>query len=51
MALEDLSMFRAIPNSVVFYPSCANAAAKALELSSNRWGIDFIRTSRPKCPV
>jgi transketolase len=51
MALEDLAMFRSIPNSVVYYPSCANAAAKAVQLSANRKGIDFLRLNRPKKPV
>ena len=51
MALEDLAMFRSIPGSVIFYPSCANACAKAMELSANRRGIDLIRTNRPKTPV
>ncbi|KAG8128180.1 hypothetical protein E2320_015062 [Naja naja] len=37
MGLEDLSLFRAIPNSTVFYPSDA--------------GICFIRTSRPENTV
>jgi len=51
MALEDLAMFRAIPGSVIFYPSCGNACAKAMELSANRKGIDLIRTNRPKTAV
>ena len=51
MALEDLAMFRSLPGSVVFYPSCANQCAKAMELSANRKGIDFLRTNRPKYPV
>lgn len=51
MALEDLALFRSIPGSVVFYPSCANSALRAMELSANRHGIDFVRTNRPKYPV
>jgi len=51
MALEDLAMFRVVPGSVVYYPSCANSAAKAVELSANRVGIDFLRLNRPKKPV
>ncbi|XP_028906993.1 transketolase [Ornithorhynchus anatinus] len=48
MALEDLSMFRSIPNSTVFYPSDAVSAEKAVELAANTKGICFIRTSRPE---
>lgn len=36
MGLEDLSLFRAIPNSTVFYPSDAVATEKAVELAANR---------------
>ena len=51
MALEDLAMFRAIPNCVVFYPSDAVAAERAVELAANCPSMTFIRTSRPKTPV
>ncbi len=40
-------MFRVVPGSVVYYPSCANSAAKAVELSANRVGIDFLRFTLP----
>ena len=46
MALEDLAMMRALPNSYVFYPSDAVAAEKAVELVANLKGIRYIRTSR-----
>ncbi|XP_060095789.1 transketolase isoform X1 [Heteronotia binoei] len=51
MALEDLGMFRTIPNSTVFYPSDAVATEKAVELAANTKGICFIRTSRPENAV
>ena len=51
MALEDLAMMRAIPNSVVVYPSDAVAAEKLVAEVANRQGIAYIRTSRPKTPV
>ena len=51
MGLEDLSMFRSIPGSVIFYPSCGNSALKAMQLSANRVGVDYIRTNRPKTSV
>lgn len=35
MGLEDLCMFRAIPNSTVFYPSDAVSTEKAVELAAN----------------
>lgn len=46
MGLEDISMFRSIPNSVVLYPSDALSAEKALELAVNNRGIVYIRTGR-----
>uniref|UniRef100_A0A1W7RC95 Transketolase n=1 Tax=Agkistrodon contortrix contortrix TaxID=8713 RepID=A0A1W7RC95_AGKCO len=51
MGLEDLALFRTIPNSTVFYPSDAVATEKAVELAANRKGICFIRTSRPENAV
>ena len=51
MALEDLSMFRNIPGSTVFYPSDAVSAERAVELAANTKGVCFIRTSRPNVPV
>ncbi|CAB3406904.1 unnamed protein product [Caenorhabditis bovis] len=51
MALEDLAIFRAIPNSTVFYPTDAVSAERATELAANTKGIVFIRTSRPALPV
>ncbi|GAB1599313.1 transketolase-like [Argonauta hians] len=51
MALEDLSMFRSIPGSTVFYPSDAVSCERAIELAANTKGICFIRTSRPNVPV
>ncbi|XP_051834844.1 transketolase [Antechinus flavipes] len=48
MALEDLAMFRSIPNGTVFYPSDAVSTEKAVELAANTKGICFIRTSRPE---
>lgn len=51
MALEDLAMFRAIPTCTVFYPSDGVTTEKAVELSANKNGICFIRTSRPDTKV
>src|SRR5262245_13243602 len=51
MGLEDLAMMRAIEGSTVLYPSDAVATAEAVRLASERRGIVYIRTSRPKTPV
>ncbi|MEO6183696.1 MAG: transketolase, partial [Verrucomicrobiota bacterium] len=51
MALEDLGMMRALPGSVVLYPSDAVCAEKCLEELARSKGIGYLRTSRPKTPV
>ena len=51
MALEDLSMFRSVHGSYVFYPSDAVSMERAVELAANTEGICFIRSSRPATPV
>ncbi len=51
MGLEDIAMFRALPGSIVFYPSDAVSAAKITELCMNTKGIKYIRTTRPKTNV
>jgi transketolase len=51
MALEDIAMFRAIPNLTLFYPSDAVATERACEMAANHRGMAFIRTSRPATPV
>lgn len=47
MALEDLAMFRTIPDIVVLYPSDAISTERAVELAANHRGMVYIRTSRP----
>ncbi|XP_045394183.1 transketolase-like protein 1 isoform X1 [Lemur catta] len=51
MALEDMAMFRAIPNCIIFYPSDAVSMEHALYLAANAKGMCFIRTTRPKTAV
>ncbi|MCX6709240.1 MAG: transketolase, partial [Candidatus Woesearchaeota archaeon] len=51
MGLEDLAMFRSLPNSVVLYPCDAVSAEKCTQLLANHDGIGYLRTSRPKTPV
>ncbi|XP_013370710.1 PREDICTED: transketolase-like protein 2 [Chinchilla lanigera] len=51
MALEDLAMFRSIPNCTIFYPSDAVSTEHAVCLAANTKGLCFIRTSRPETAV
>ena len=51
MALEDLAMFRAINNCVVFYPSDGVSCERAVELSANQPSMCYIRTSRPATSI
>lgn len=51
MGLEDIAMFRTLPDSTVLYPSDAVSAAACVRLANNRAGITYIRTTRPKTPV
>lgn len=46
MGLEDLSLFRSIPNSIVLYPSDPISTEKATKLAANTQGLFYIRTSR-----
>lgn len=47
MALEEFGMFRALPDSHVFYPSDAVSTERAVEIVANLKGIKYIRTGRP----
>ncbi|XP_036280844.1 transketolase-like protein 2 [Pipistrellus kuhlii] len=51
MALEDLAMFRSIPNCTVFYPSDAVSTEHAIYLAANAKGMCFIRTGPPEIAV
>ena len=52
MGLEDLAMFRAIPNSIVLYPSDGVSTYKLTELMANyNDGISYLRTTRPSTPI
>lgn len=51
MGLEDLALFQCVPGCVVFYPSDAVSAARAVELSANHEGMCYIRTTRPATPM
>ncbi len=51
MGLEDLAMFRAIPGSVVLYPSDAVSAERLVAEAAAHEGIVYLRTSRPKTAI
>ncbi len=49
--MEDLALFRAVPNSVVLYPSDAVSTEKAVQLALQHKGIVYIRTGRMQVPI
>ena len=51
MGLEDLAMFRAIPGSVVLYPSDGVSTERLVAEAASIRAICYIRTTRPKTPV
>ncbi len=51
MALEDLSMMRAVYGSTVVYPSDPNQTAQLVAEMANHDGIVYMRTTREKLPV
>jgi transketolase len=51
MGLEDLALFRALPDAVVLYPADAVATEACVELAARHAGPVYIRTTRPKTPV
>ena len=51
MGLEDIAMFRALPNSIVLYPSDGVSTEKLVYLSAKTRGLKYIRTTRGKTPV
>jgi transketolase len=51
MGLEDLSLFRALADSVVLYPSDAVSSWYAVDLAASEKGVSYIRSGRPKQPV
>lgn len=46
MGLEDIALFRSVPNMVVLLPSDAVSSERATELAANHKGSVFIRTGR-----
>lgn len=52
MALEDIAMMRALPESVVLYPSDAVSCHKLVEqMTQYHTGISYLRTTRAATPV
>ncbi len=51
MALEDLSMLRAVFGSTVLYPSDPNQTAQLVAEMADHNGIVYMRTTREKLPV
>jgi len=51
MALEDLSMLRAVFGSTVVYPCDANQTAQLVAQMADHDGIVYMRTTREKTPV
>jgi len=51
MALEDLAIFRGVPNCTVLYPCDAMSAERLMALAAATPGPAYIRTTRPKTPV
>jgi transketolase len=51
MGLEDISMFGAIPDSVIFQPCDAVSAIKLIPHMITHTGISYMRTLRSKTPV
>jgi transketolase len=51
MGLEDIAMFRAVPDSVVLYPSDAVSTERLVALMADHQGISYLRTTRPKTAV
>ena len=51
MGLEDLGLFRSVPNSLVFYPSDAVSFEWAMVLAANYQGNVYIRANRPATEV
>ena len=51
MALEDLAIFRAVPEAVVFYPADGVSTDACVQLAAAHTGIVYIRTTRMKTPA
>ncbi len=52
MGLEDISMMRSIPDSIIFYPCDGTSTVKLLsEIFEYNKGIGYLRTTRTETPI
>jgi len=51
MGLEDISMFRSILNSTIFYPADATSTFKLTQIMAGQDGLFYLRTTRKETPV
>ena len=51
MGLEDISMFRSILDSTIFYPADATSAFRLTQIMANMDGLFYLRTNRKETPV
>ena len=51
MGLEDIALFRSLPESIILYPSDAVSCEKLTALAYKTKGLKYIRTTRPKTKV
>jgi transketolase len=51
MGLEDMAIFRPIPECAVLYPSDAFSAEACVESLARHKGISYLRTTRPGTPL
>jgi len=51
MGLEDLAMFRAVPEALVLYPADAVAMDACVRLAAAHSGVVYIRATRPTTPI
>ena len=51
MGLEDISMFRSILNSTIFYPADATSTFKLTQVMAETEGLFYLRTNRKETPV
>jgi transketolase len=51
MGLEDISMFRSVPGSVILYPCDGTSTMKLVEKAADHFGNVYIRTTRMDTPI
>lgn len=51
MGLEDIAMFRSVPDSVILYPCDGTSTMKLVEKAAAHFGNVYIRTTRMDTPI